>query len=194
MCHRDKGQPLDKLSKKRPPTTILSVQAITSITIQFIIHFICIMAVTILSQGFLDSKYDPSLVPDGAFNPNTLNTATFLITVQVTVNTFVVNHRGRPFMQDLHENKLMMRGLQLCYCTLFVCALEIFPPINDLLQLAPLPATVVSMSIENSAFHLKVLNVFLNSIGFKGTLCFFMASDTVVAYVAEKALLKLVGS
>lgn len=188
-----KGQPLDKLSKKRPPSTILSFQAITSIAIQFIIHFICIMAVTILSKGFLDPKYDPSLVPDGAFNPNTLNTATFLITVQVTVNTFVVNHRGRPFMEDLHENKFMMRGLQICYGTLFICALEFFPPINDLLQLAPLPTTVVSLASENSAFHLRVLDMLLNSIGFKATLCFFMFSDTVVAYVAEKTLSKLVG-
>ncbi len=193
-----KGQPLDKLSKRRPPSSILSVEALVSIVVQFGIHFLCIMAVTHMSCIFLDPKYDPSLVPDGAFNPNTLNTATFLITVQATVTTFVVNYRGRPFMQDLHENKIMMRSLQLCYGLLFICALELFPPINDLLQLAPLPSAssvdlLVSNGIErnSSPIILHVLNPLLTTIGFKASLCLFMALDSLVAYVAERALLKI---
>lgn len=190
-----KGQPLEKLSKQRPPSSILSVQALVSIAIQFAIHFVCIMAVTVMSMSFLDPKYDPSLVPDGAFNPNTLNTATFLITVQATVNTFVVNYRGRPFMEDLHENKVMMRGLQACYGVLFICALEIFPPINDLLQLTPLPSGFLSMASEDALYdaglHLQLLNSFQSSIGFKATLCSFMVLDTVVAYAAEKLLIKV---
>jgi hypothetical protein len=42
-------------------------------------------------------------------------------------------------MKDVHENKLFYRNLQLLYGILFVCALEIFPPLNDLLQLTALP-------------------------------------------------------
>lgn len=185
-----KGQPLDKLSKQRPPSSILTIQAILSIVVQFSVHFICIMGVTIMSKGFLDPKYDPSLVPDGAFNPNTLNTATFLITVQATVNTFVVNYRGRPFMEDLKENKLMMRGLQVCYGLLFVCAMEVFPPINDLLQLAPLPTTPPHIQ-ESSEIHYEAINALTSAIGFKSALCLFMVADTVVAYLLENALVNI---
>lgn len=190
-----KGQPLNKLSKTRPPASVLSVQAIVSIAVQFAIHFVFIMAVTSMSRGYLDSKYDPSLVPDGAFNPNTLNTATFLITMEATVTTFVVNYRGRPFMEDLHENKLMMRGLQFCFGTLFICALEIFPPINDLLQLAPLPSSTDEMVYEGTTIltgiHLQLLRKFIDAIGFKATLSLFMAADVIVAYFAEKMIIRL---
>lgn len=184
-----KGQPLERLSKQRPPSSILTVQAIVSIIVQFCVHFICIMGVTLMSKGFLDPKYDPSLVPDGAFNPNTLNTATFLITVQATVNTFVVNYRGRPYMEDLRENKFMMRGLQFCYALLFICAMELFPPINDLLQLAPLPTTLPEIE-DSTGIHNETINAFTSLIGFKSTLCLFMAVDTIVAYLLENFLVK----
>ena len=188
-----KGKPLEKLSKKRPPSSILSFQAITSIAVQFAVHFVCIMAVTGISTLYLDPKYDPSLVPDGAFNPNTLNTATFLITVQATVSTFVVNYRGRPFMEDLHENKLMVRGLQVAYGVLFTAALEVFPPINDLLQLAPLPTILPSvLNDEGLALHMQLLFTMLSSIGFKSCLCIFMILDTLIAYAFEKMLIRFI--
>ena len=72
-----RGQPLSSLSPKRPPSSVLCKQTLLSIIIQFGVHFACIMAVTHLSTLHLDPD-DPSLVPDGPFNPNILNTATFL--------------------------------------------------------------------------------------------------------------------
>ncbi len=56
-----KGQPLNKLSKSRPPSSVLSFQALLSVATQFAIHYVTIMAVTDMSRGYLDSKYDPSL-------------------------------------------------------------------------------------------------------------------------------------
>jgi cation-transporting ATPase 13A1 len=190
-----KGEPLNKLSPRRPPSSVLCTQVLVSIALQFLIHFICIMAITALSKFYLD-PYDPSLVPDGAFNPNTLNSATFIMTVLTTINTFVVNYRGRPFMQDLHENKMMMKGLQVCYAVLFGCALEIFPPINDLMQLSPLPtngeAMTAVMSTENVGVHVVLISV-VEALGFKMTLCALMVLDTVVSYTSEKALIKFFG-
>jgi cation-transporting ATPase 13A1 len=186
-----KGEPLSKLSHHRPPSSVLCKQVLVSIALQFFIHFICIMAVTSLSKFYLD-PYDPSLVPDGAFNPNTLNSATFIMTVLVTVNTFTVNYRGRPYMQDLRENKMMMKSLQVCYIALFGCALEVFPPINDLMQLAPLPADgdaiVGDMSSDHAGLFLRLLILAGEGIGFKLTLCALMVLDTVVCIACEKAL------
>jgi len=191
-----KGEPLDKLSKRRPPSSVLSVQVLVSIVVQFFIHFIAIMTVTFASKLFLDPKYDPSLVPDGAFNPNTLNTATFLITVTATVNTFVVNYRGRPFMQDLHENKLMLKSLQACYIVLFACAFEIFPPLNDLLQLSPLPSGLpkeddVESNSMMPSMCIEYMKLLIDSIGIKTALCLVMCLDSVTVYFAEKSLIRI---
>lgn len=184
-----KGEPLSKLSHHRPPSSVLCKQVLCSIAIQFFIHFACIMAVTGLSKFYLD-PYDPSLVPDGAFNPNTLNSATFIMTVLATVNTFAVNYRGRPYMQDLRENKMMMKSLQICYVMLFACALEVFPPINDLIQLAPFPAHGETIVVDTSGEVVyKWLILAAESIGFKLTLCSLMIIDTTFSILCEKALI-----
>merc|ERR1712087_760255 len=133
-----RGKPLSKLSPKSPPSSPLSRETLFSMAAQFGVHFVSILAITFMAEMFVDD-YDPSRVPDGPFNPNTLNTSTFLVTVLATINTFLVNYRGKPFMQDLKDNKLMSCCLKGCYFVLFACALDIFPPLNHLLQLSPLP-------------------------------------------------------
>mmetsp|Transcript_7115 Transcript_7115/g.13481 ORF Transcript_7115/g.13481 Transcript_7115/m.13481 type:complete len:1425 (+) Transcript_7115:81-4355(+) len=188
-----KGEPVNKLSPHRPPPSVLCKQVVTSIATQFAIHFTFITAITALSKCFLD-PYDPSLVPDGAFNPNTLNSATFLMTVLTTVNTFVVNYRGRPYMQDLVENKMMLKSVQIFYILLFGCALELFPPLNEFMQLAPLPsqneASEILMTpdiISHSGYYVRYL---VDGIGFKWVLCGFMFADTSLSYYIEKYLVR----
>ena len=189
-----RGQPLSTLSRKRPPSSILCTQALLSITVQFAVHFAFIMGVTSLSAFYLDPD-DPSLVPDGHFNPNILNTTTFLISVLATVNTFVVNYQGRPYMQNFSENKMMLRSVQICYGVLFACALEVFPPLNQLMQLTPLPedgAEIPRMSTgavgDAEGFVEGLASTLVPEIGFKLTLCLLMGADTVLVYVAEKTL------
>ena len=86
----------------------------------------------------------------------------------------------------------MMKSLQVCYIALFGCALEVFPPINDLMQLAPLPADgdaiVGDMSSDHAGLFLRLLILAGEGIGFKLTLCALMVLDTVVCIACEKAL------
>jgi len=91
-----------------------------------------------LYQSFISTRMVHLWYLIAPFNPNTLNSATFIMTVLTAVTTFVVNYRGRPFMHDLRGNKIMTKGLQIYYVALFNCALEV-SPLNDLMQLAPLP-------------------------------------------------------
>lgn len=189
-----RGQPLSSLSPKRPPSSVLCKSTLISIAAQFAVHFLCIMAVTHLSTLHLDPD-DPSLVPDGPFNPNVLNTATFLVTVLATVNTFVVNYRGRPYMQNLTENKLMLRSVQISYIALFACALEIFPPLNELMQLNPLPADGAEVfTVAGGGGLGEQLSIVVESIGFKLTLCLCMVIDTALAYQAEMIVQKTFGN
>jgi len=192
-----KGRPLEKLSPERPPSSVLCKQVVLSIVMQFAIHFVCIMFVTALSKLYLD-PYDPSLIPDGQFNPNTLNTATFLMTVLTMVNTFLVNYRGYPFVEDLRDNKLLVQSLKVSYAVLFVCALELFPPLNELLQLTPLPSgddatahLTLEILRENPQF--EMLQMF-EPLGFKTTLVVTMAIDSLASYYGEKGLIRLFDS
>jgi cation-transporting ATPase 13A1 len=187
-----RGKPLAKISPRKPPSSVLCKETILSMTVQFVIHFVAIMTVTYMSDVYVD-PYDPSaMVPDGPFNPNTLNTATFLVTVLATINTFVVNYRGRPFMESLTENKLLFRSIQACYAALFVCALDMFPPLNQLLQLSPLPSTgppAFNVNVVGEIDGIQGLMIqAIDAIGFRLMLCVIMCLDTSCVTLAEKAI------
>jgi magnesium-transporting ATPase (P-type) len=108
----------------------------------------------------------------------------FLFCFVPAVNTFAVNYRGRPFMQALPENKLLYRSLQACYAVLLTCALEIFPPLNDLFQLTALPDVNDVEEVEST--HL--LFPLIRTIGFQVFLPLVMVVDTVLAFAAEHAM------
>jgi len=181
-----KGKPLASLSPHRPPSSVLCVQALISIVAQFCIHLIAILIVTNMALAFLDPD-DPSVIPDGPFNPNPLNTCCFLLTVLATINTFAANYRGRPFMQSFKSNKMLLRSVQVCVGALFVCALEIFEPLNQLLQLSPLPTGQPLNEIAQMNF---ILNLIVKLFGFKFTLLSIMVSDSIASIKVEKYLIK----
>lgn len=74
-----RAEPLSTLSPIRPPASVLCIQALVSITVQFLLHFVTILIATEAALSFVD-PFDPSLVPDGPFNPNVLNSCAFLFT------------------------------------------------------------------------------------------------------------------
>jgi cation-transporting ATPase 13A1 len=190
-----RGKPLPTLSPDRPPSSVLCAQAILSITAQFAVHYCAIILATESAFAFVD-PYDPSMIPDGAFNANVLNTCTFLVTMVATVNTFFVNYKGRPYMQDFRENTMLLRGVQICHAVIWICALEVFPPLNDLLQLSPFPPTDMSAIAQDDDWVASLeqaggLTQLVRSLGFPTFMCLLMAADTAIAYGAEKAVARM---
>jgi len=192
-----RGKPLNKLSTTRPPASVMCVQALLSIAGQFLTHFLCITTAADVSLAFVD-PYDPSIIPDASFNPNVLNSCTFILTMLATVNTFLVNYQGKPFMQDLRDNKLLWKSCQVCYIILFACSLEVFPPLNDLFQLAPYPEThidIVGNKEWQSTFFLRrYLITFVQQVGFPVGMSILMAADIVSVIVIDNLILKYFGS
>ena len=182
-----RAEPLPTLSVVRPPASVLCSQALFSIAGQVVIHIGAMLLATEAALSFVD-RYDPSLVPDGPFNPNVLNSCTFLLTCLSTVNTFAVNYRGHPFMQNLPENKLLYRTLQVCYVVLAVCAMEAFPPLNDLLQLSSLPSVPEMRSSGDSTP--EWLTALVQTMDFRAFLCSLMAVDTVLAFAWERFIVR----
>jgi cation-transporting ATPase 13A1 len=169
-----RGRPIPRLSKQRPPSSILCPTILISTAVQFGVHCATIMAVTHMSEMFVD-PYDPSMVPDGPFVPNTLNTSTFLVTMLSMINTFVVNYTGRPFVEDLQENTMLFRSIVFCYGAIFFCAMDIFPPLNDLLQLSALPSENISVFFNGKSDLIKYI---ADVYGFRTVLSALMIADT----------------
>lgn len=88
-------------------------------------------------------------------------------------------------MKDLHENKLFYRSLQVCYAALAICSLEIFPPLNDLLQLTTLPS-VSEITVEKT----NPLQNMIMAIDFPVSMCTLMAINTVLAFSFERMVLR----
>jgi cation-transporting ATPase 13A1 len=192
-----RGKPLPTLSPHRPPSSVLCKQALLSVAAQSFVHFVVIMLATEASLAFVD-PYDPSMTPDAAFNPNVLNTCTFLLTMTATVCTFVVNYRGRPYVEDFRNNKMLLRSVQVCFGALLVCAFEAFPPLNDILQLSPFP-DVKHVSGDGNVDDDWVVNIseaggltgFVRTIGFQYAMAFLIVLDVTMAYLCEKIIVRI---
>ena len=132
------SKPLQTLSTTRPPSSILCLPALASIITQFCIHLTFMTFTVTASLPFLD-PLDASTIPDAAFNPTPLNSAVYLLSVCITVNTFACNYVGTPFTESLRDNKLLSKAILGLFVVMGVCVTETFLPINQLLQLDPFP-------------------------------------------------------
>lgn len=98
-------------------------------------------------------------------------------------------------MQDLKDNKMLLRSAQVCYAILFACSLEVFPPLNDLFQIAPFPDTNIDAGADDdwalSISQAGGLTNFVREVGFPVAMSIFMAADTVLAFAAERIILQL---
>ena len=88
----------------------------------------------------------------------------------------------------------MLRSVQITYIALFACALEIFPPLNELMQLTPLPAVGAEVfTVAGGGGLGEQLSIVVESLGFKLTLCLIMVMDSALAYQAEMLVQKMFG-
>ncbi|KAL4107361.1 hypothetical protein QTP88_017720 [Uroleucon formosanum] len=119
-----RSKPLKMLSKQRPLPNIFNIYTISTVLLQFIIHF-CSLVFLVQEAGvyaennqvnttlpfsndsLLSNSTNLDLVDSDVdeFKPNVVNSAVFIISVALQICTFSVNYRGRPFMENLIENK-----------------------------------------------------------------------------------------
>ncbi|ELR22823.1 cation-transporting atpase 13a1 (g-box binding protein) family protein, partial [Acanthamoeba castellanii str. Neff] len=148
-----RSKPLEKLSAQRPAGSIFAPGVVVSLLGQFAVLDLAHAAQGLENRASLDAQ----------FTPNMVNTAVFLITSAMQVATFTINHRGRPFKEDLWENKGLLYGLSAMATLTLVAALESIPPFNTYLQLVPLP--------------------------FKWTMVGYVVGDFVIAFVWDRVCL-----
>nr|CCA14384.1 GL18589 putative [Albugo laibachii Nc14] len=131
-----------KLCNERPPRGVFTPIVILSILGQFVIHLSCLLGALAVAEPYLDPD-DPSMHPDGKFAPSVINSIMFIVSTVMQLNTFVANYRGAPFMESFWKHKLLSYASMVCYALLGMLLFEIFPPLNELFELVPLPDSEV---------------------------------------------------
>lgn len=149
------AKPMQHLASIKPPSSVFCRSVSLSIVGQFLVHLACLVATLALCERFLTEE-DPTMSADGKFQPNTINSAVFLLSAVMQVNNFVVNYRGHPFTQSIQENVPLWRSVQVIYVALLIVAGGQVEPLNDFLQMAPFPspdfqASIIGVLVANFA-------------------------------------------
>lgn len=163
------SSPLETMHPVKPLRSLFHPAIISSIALQAIVHLVCISyGVSIAKEAMGDEKlnevidfnyqaamgldkkleefeddYNPiesfMAMWQHPFKPNLLNTVVFLVQTAQTMSVFFVNYKGRPWMNGLLENHALFLSLFIAIGSVAVCAWEVFPILNDMLQLEPFP-------------------------------------------------------
>ena len=116
----------------------------------------------------------------------------------ISVNTFAVNYYGRPYMKDVHENKMFYRTIQMLYGLLIVCSMEVFIPLNDLLQLTTLPNTSDNIYSHEGDHKSNIflrsllpLDLLIEQLTFGGFITVTMILDTILSFTFERTIRRI---
>lgn len=138
MFFISRAQPLDKLSKERPLSTIFGLYFFSSVFLQFLLHLATMHWTTqVLVRRYEAPEQEIDL--EAKFNPSLLNSAVFLLNTLQQVNAVTVNFVGHPFRTSIRETPGLFYGLAGCAFISVAGTLELFPDLNDWLQLVKLP-------------------------------------------------------
>lgn len=141
-----RSKPMMTLAPDRPPSRVFSPFVLISVFGQSLVHFVVQMIALKWSEPFIDPA-DPSMLRDGDFRPNVVNTVVFIGSIVTQANSFGANYTGEPFMESFRDNKMLSRSLLVAWCVALICATDVFPPLNDMLQLVPLPSNTFRLQI-----------------------------------------------
>lgn len=136
------SKPLPELSRRRPITRVFHPYMMLSIFGQFAVHLYSLASSVALVQqsdpeGFTAQKGEDE---EADFKPSLLNSIVFLMTTLMSVSTFAVNYKGRPFMTGLRDNKWMLALLVILTGIVMYSAFEVDPDFNKEFQISPFPS------------------------------------------------------
>ncbi|KAK9476298.1 hypothetical protein V1514DRAFT_337262 [Lipomyces japonicus] len=128
-----RAKSVDKLSKERPQPGIFNIYIMGSILGQFAIHIATLVYVT--RHVYVLEPREQDIDLEAEFKPSLLNTAIYLLQLAQQVSTFAVNYQGRPFRENISENRAMYWGLAGAGALALAGASAILPELNEKLML-----------------------------------------------------------
>ncbi|KAK9466101.1 hypothetical protein V1512DRAFT_227191 [Lipomyces arxii] len=131
-----RAKAVDKLSKERPQPGIFNFYIMGSIIGQFAIHIATLIYIT--KHAYILEPREDDIDLEAEFKPSLLNTAIYLLQLGQQVSTVAVNYQGRPFRENISENRAMFWGLTSAGALAVAGACELIPEMNENLRLVPM--------------------------------------------------------
>eukprot|EP00039_Didymoeca_costata_P010514 m.141659 g.141659 ORF g.141659 m.141659 type:complete len:908 (+) comp14857_c0_seq2:731-3454(+) len=133
------SRPLSDLAPERPRQAIISLYMLCNIMGQFTVHLIAMSYAVALSKEISPlPEFDPDEENSTEFSVNLVNSAVYLLSVSMQASTIFTNFHGEPFMHGLSSNKGLTRCLGLLAVLTVLSTSEIWPDLNEFLELAPM--------------------------------------------------------
>lgn len=140
-----RSKPLKKLSPQKPASTVFAPELFISLIGQFAVHVAALIACMRAVEPYLPPDYAPKL--DDEFSPSLTNTVVFLITIAQQISVYVLNYKGRPYMQGIFDNKPLLNSLLVSGAILFVCTAELSSDLNEYMELTPWPSPDLQLRV-----------------------------------------------
>ncbi|XP_065647295.1 endoplasmic reticulum transmembrane helix translocase isoform X2 [Hydra vulgaris] len=164
-----RSKPLVTLSKERPLPNIFNLYTILTVLLQFGVHFSSLYFV--VNEAYVFSPKKEEYVDlEKKFEPNVINSVVYIISMSMQLSTFAINYKGRPFMEDLVENRPLFYSLCVSAGSLFILLMGWIPDISNQFQIVDLPEQ------------------------FRMTFCRVVIIDLVSAWLVDRILRYLFGS
>lgn len=140
-----RAKPLKRLSPERPATSVFSPALFLSLLGQFGVHLASLIICMRLVQPYIPEGHVPDL--EAEFTPNLVNTSVFLLWIGQQISVFVLNYKGRPFMQGIRDNSMLMKSLLAATGILVICASEVSTDLNEFMELVSWPSTDIQLKV-----------------------------------------------
>ncbi|KAK9453271.1 hypothetical protein V1511DRAFT_89513 [Dipodascopsis uninucleata] len=131
-----RAKSVEQLSKERPQPGIFNFYIMGSILGQFAIHIATLIYIT--RHVYILEPRSDKIDLEAEFEPSLLNTAIYLLQLAQQVATFAVNYQGRPFRENISENRAMYWGLTGAGLLALAGASELIPELNEKMRLVPM--------------------------------------------------------
>ncbi|XP_030752432.1 manganese-transporting ATPase 13A1 [Sitophilus oryzae] len=145
-----RSKPLKTLSKQRPLPNIFNFYTISTVLLQFMVHFVCLIylvqaakARTPVEEPKLNAT-EPvqKLTPeeeDELFQPNIINSTVYIISMALQIATFAINYRGNPYMESLLQNKALLYSILGSSSVVLALTLGIMPDLSAQFEIIEFP-------------------------------------------------------
>lgn len=125
---------LSEISKVKPVTSIFNIYVLTSILGQSFIQLVGL---------FILCKHVPYKPVGDVFSPSVLNTVLYLFSCVQTISVFICNYIGRPFRENLIENKILMMSIVGMVGFAANVVLRFNDEINEIIQVVDIQSCIV---------------------------------------------------
>jgi len=212
-----RSKPLPNLSSVRPSTSVFTFRFFASLLGQFAIHMASLMYVHATAKELeplyvhcrhhhhllLATSYTCSLWVrcstgavdlEKAFEPSLVNSAVYLISINMQISTFAINYQGHPFMQSLSENRPLRNCLLLVAGFTYMAAIQIIPGVNYMLEIVDFsPAVRCRSGGVRRAFGANGASWLLGHAQFQGIMLLVMLADFGGAFLWQRTITRIFG-